>query len=73
MKKIIHVNQNNIKYNIKNKDKKKVITVKTYKSNEYANELEINGPCKIIYRPNQPLSCGARLWIETESEIIFKD
>ena len=72
MKKIIHVNQHKIRSNQKNKRKEPPITVKTYKSNDYAFEVEILGPCKIIYRPDQPLECGARLWIESESEVVLK-
>lgn len=69
MKKIIHVNQHKIKSNKKYNKKDSVITIKDYKSNNYAKEVFINGPCKIIYRPDKPLSCGATVWIETESEI----
>jgi hypothetical protein len=65
MKTIIHVNQHHIKHNSKHKDKLPVITCKTYKSNTYANEVIINGPCKVIYNPDKPLSCGAKVWIET--------
>jgi hypothetical protein len=49
-----------------------VLTVKTYKSNDYAHEVEINGPSRIVYSPDNPLSCGARVWIETESEVLIK-
>lgn len=71
MKTIVHVNQHNIKHNAKSLDRKPVLTVKTYKSNEYGNEVEILGPCKIIYRPDNPLSCGAKVWIETTNEVII--
>ena len=69
MKTIIHVNQHIIKSNKKNKETKPVLTVKTYKSNDYAHEVEITGPSKIIYSPDKPLSCGARVWVETYSEV----
>jgi len=46
-----------------------VITVKTYKSNEYCHEVKIKGDSKVIYSPDNPLPCGARVWIETKSEI----
>ena len=69
----IHVNQHNIKSNKKNQECKPVLSVKTYKSNEYGFEVEIQGPCKIIYSPNKPLSCGAHVWIETESEVKIKN
>ncbi|NEP03680.1 MAG: DNA-binding protein [Okeania sp. SIO2G4] len=29
------------------------------------HEVEINGPCRIVYRPDKPHSCGATVWIET--------
>ena len=48
---------------------KPVITVKTSKSNDYGHEVAILGPSKVIYSPDKPLSCGARVWIETEAEV----
>lgn len=36
----------------------------------YGLQVDINGPSKLIYRPNQPLSCGARAWLETYSEVV---
>lgn len=50
--------------------KKPVLTVKTYKSNIYANEVTITGESKIIYSPDKPLSCGAKVWIETNCEVL---
>ncbi len=73
MKTIVHVNQHKIKSNLKTGNKEPVLTVKTYKSNTYASEVYIDGPCKIVYRPDKPLSCGARVWIETEAEIKILD
>ena len=70
MKTKIHVNQHVIRSNKKNGEKKPVLTVKTYKSNTYAHEVEIKGESKVIYSPDKPLSCGARVWIETESEVV---
>ena len=70
MKTKIHVNQHVDRSNKKHGKKEPVLTVKTYKSNTYAHEVEINGPSKVIYSPDKPLSCGARVWIETESEVV---
>ena len=70
MKTIIHVNQHKIKSNAKNGTEEPVFTVKTYKSNDYAHEVAIDGPCVIRYSPDKPLSCGARAWIETRSKYI---
>jgi hypothetical protein len=41
MKTIIHVNQNELRKNTKNKTENPVLTCKTYKTNDYANEVEI--------------------------------
>jgi hypothetical protein len=71
VKKYIHVNQHLIRSNKKSGNKQPVITVKTYESNQYGSEVVINGPCRVIYRPNNPLSCGAHVWIETDSEVLI--
>jgi hypothetical protein len=71
MKTIIHVNQHVIKANRKAGTVRPPLTVKTYKSNDYADEVEILGPSRVIYRPDRPLSCGAHVWIETEAEVLI--
>lgn len=77
MKRIIHVNQHNIRHNSKTGDNKPVITCKTYKSNDYAHEVDIldkDGEvcARVVYSPDKPLSCGAKVWIETYNEIEIK-
>ena len=69
IKKKIHVNQHKIRSNKKHNLNEPVITVKTSKFNDYGHEVEILGPSKIVYSPDKPLSCGARVWIETEAEV----
>ena len=74
MKTIIHVNQAIIKLNRKTGKVDPVLTVKTYKSNEYAHEAIIYGQdgkeaARVIYRPNKPLSCGAHVWIESQNRV----
>lgn len=74
MKTIIHVNQHNIKYNAKHEDKKPVITCKTYKENNYTDTAIIYGQdgkeaARVIYSPDKPLSCGAKVWIETQNKV----
>ena len=69
MKTIVHVNQHVIKSNRKYNTEEPVLTVKTYKSNTYASEVIIRGDSKVVYSPNKPLSCGAHVWIETQSEV----
>ena len=75
MKKRIHINQHKIRSNKKNNLKEPVITVKTSKSNDYAHEAIIKTKdgveiAKVIYQPHKPLSCGARVWIELETENV---
>jgi len=72
MKTIIHVNQHAIRRNNKNGTNEPVLTVKTYKSNTYAHDVEIDGPSRIVYSPDKPLSCGARVWIETTANVRTK-
>ena len=75
MKKIIHVNQHVIRSNKKHGSTEPVLTVKTYKDNVYAHEAIIRTKdgdevARIIYSPDKPLSCGARVWIETETNTV---
>ena len=73
MKKYIHINQHVIRSNAKSGKREPVITVKTYKTNDYGHETIVNGPCKIVYSPDKPLSCGAKVWIETEAGVTVVD
>jgi hypothetical protein len=63
-----------VKSNSKKNEREPVLTCKTYKENKYASEVEIldkNGEvvAKVIYSPDKPLSCGAKVWIETDNQI----
>jgi len=69
LKTVIHVNQHIIRANSKGEEKKPPLTVKTYKENRKAYEVEFDGPAKIVYSPDKPLSCGAKVWIETQCEV----
>ena len=73
MIKRIHINQHKIKANLKNKTDDPVITVKTTKDNYYAEEVIIRGDSKVVYSPDKPLSCGARVWIETKAMVVIKE
>ena len=72
MKTRIHINQHNIRFNGKvPKDMHKpVITAKTYKSNDLGFTAEITGNSRVVYSPDKPLSCGAKVWIETEGKVV---
>ena len=70
-KKYIHVNQHRIRANKKNGTNDPVITIKEGRKNTYCNSVEILGASTIMYGGNDKpiLSCGARVVIETESEV----
>ena len=65
----IHVNQHNIRANKKNNSDLPVITVKKGKQNIYGHTVEIAGPSVVVYSPENPLGCGARVWVETLSTV----
>lgn len=69
-KKIIHVNQHVIRANRKNGANDAPITIKCRKQNVRAYGVEICGPSRLIYSPDKPLSCGARMWLETAGEVV---
>lgn len=69
----IHINQHNIKANTKGSDLP-VITVKDYKQNRKVNSAQIidaDGAtvASVIYSPEKPLPCGAKVWIETTYKV----
>lgn len=75
MKTVIHVNQHVIKANRKNDRRDPPLTVKTYKDSRRASTAKIlddagKTVARIVYRPDQPLSCGAHVWIETGNEVV---
>ncbi|WP_413162878.1 DNA-binding protein [Capilliphycus salinus ALCB114379] len=62
---IIHVNSQRIRQNQKHQEQLPVISVKKGQTNTYGHIVEIPGGCRVVYRPDKPLPCGARVWIET--------
>jgi len=72
MKTRIHINQHNIRFNgkVPADMHKPVITAKTYKSNDLGFTAEITGNSRVVYSPDHPLPCGAKVWIETEGKVV---
>ena len=71
--KIIHINRNIIQSNSKHNKQDPVIRIQEGDKTTYAMSITINGPSKMVYNPNKPLRCGAKLWIETNSEIFVNN
>lgn len=68
---VIHINRNIIQKNSKGGLTDPVCRVEVNKVVTYCMEVEIKGPSRMIYRPDNPRKCGAKLWIETEAECIL--
>lgn len=66
---IIHVNQHVVRRNGKTGSRDPVLTVKQGRKNTYATAAEVLGPCRVVYSPDCPLACGAKVWIETDAEV----
>jgi len=72
-KKYIHVNQHKIRANKKHGTNEPVITIKEGKTNTYCHAVVILGESVVRYGGNEKpiLSCGARVVIETNSDILI--
>ena len=80
----VHVNQHFIKANRKAmKDfeegrlavlpsPRPVLTCKGPWGTRYGMEVTFTGPCRAIYRPLKPKSCGAEVWMETDHDILIQ-
>lgn len=74
----IHVNQHIIKANRTRGENNPPLTVKTYKDNRKAYTATIIGNdgmpvASVVYQPDNPLSCGATVWVETTNPVIVED
>ena len=65
----IHVNQHVIKANAKNGENNPIFTIKQGGKNTYAHNVKVKGEMELVYSPDKPLSCGAKVWIETRGDI----
>ena len=65
----IHVNQHVIKANAKYGENNPVFTIKQGGKNTYAYNVKVVGEMELVYSPDKPLSCGAKVWIETRGNI----
>ena len=65
----IHVNQHVIKANAKCGENNPIFTIKQGGKNTYAHNVKVVGEMELVYSPDKPLSCGAKVWIETRGDI----
>ena len=69
--KIIHINRNIIQKNAKRGEQEPVVRVEENGVVKYCMEVDIKGPYRMVYRPSKPRPCGAKLWIETDAEVVM--
>lgn len=69
----IHVNQHAIRANLRAGLGMRVapIRVKVGSENHAAWSFVVRGPLESVYQPDRPLSCGARLWLETRAPVTI--
>ena len=78
MKTLVHVNQGNIRQNIKRKANERLPVLRAQGDFDtvYGDHIDIIHPdtgeilASVVYHPDNPLSCGARVWIETDNDIL---
>ena len=73
MLKRIHVNMHIIRRNRTTARRDPPLTIKTSGANLRAQRVIINGNSEVVYRPDRPLACGARVWIETRAPLTVID
>lgn len=74
----IHVNQHIIRRNAKEQDASKhepPLTVKDYQKNRKGTSAQIldrqgETVAEVVYSPDKPLPCGAKVWIETKHGVV---
>ena len=75
----LHVNTHIIKRNLKHGENEPPVAARVYPRQrktaarvEYGYEVRWTGESRMIYDPEYPLECGARLWVETEAPIEMR-
>ncbi|MDJ0844229.1 DNA-binding protein [Crocosphaera sp.] len=68
----IHVNQIQLRSNLKNKTHDPVISVKMGGDTFLSNEVKIPGIGRLIYDPEHKKNCGATVWFEIDPDIPLK-
>lgn len=71
----IHVNVNSIRTNAKSDKKLPICRVQddTQKGAIYGDKVDILGESSLVYSPDCPLACGAKVWVETHAAVLIHD
>ncbi len=67
----IYVNKPQINHNRKHKTLEPVITIRQGSRKTSCHIAEVKGSCRVVYQPDNPLSCGAVVWIEVLPDTVI--
>jgi hypothetical protein len=62
----VHVNSHVIRANKMKGENNPPLRIIRKGRSEPAYEVELIGPARVIYSPDKPLKCGARVWVSAE-------
>ena len=65
----IHVNSHIVRTNSKTGEVAPPLTIRRGSRIERAHSVQLIGSARVVYQPNKPLKCGAKIWIECEDAI----
>lgn len=68
----IHVNQAEIRKNRKDGGDRPTLTIQTSSGPIRSRRVVIKGRSELV-QSQKPLSCGARVWIETRAEVEYSE
>lgn len=66
----LHVNRHVILRNRKHHENEPPLRAKDYKTNRAGHRFKIGDETWLVHQPDNPLSCGAVVWIETTLPVI---
>ena len=75
LKRIV-INKHNVRANLGKPEGERmvpVVSIQTSRGPFTVGWCEVDGPSKVVYRPDAPLSCGASVWIETTARLVWGD
>ncbi len=69
----VYINRNVVAANQKTGARNPPITILNKGRRTYACAVELIGAARVVYSPDRPLSCGARIWIECDDAMPHND
>ena len=68
---VVHVNQHAASRNRRTGDAEPCVAVRKRHGNAtYHSAVEVRGCSHLVFSPLRPLACGARVWLETDADVV---